>query len=237
VRDFWRGAGTKDRLAARVDGSPDIFEASPSDGVNFITAHDGFTLADLVSYDHKHNEANREENRDGHGDNRSWNSGVEGPTDDPAVNSIRRRRAAALMTTLFVSDGVPMMLGGDELGRSQAGNNNAYPIDDPTAWYDWSTAPLKELVGRLSDLRRRYPGLTAGKRQWSAVADSAAVRADLDQLVVVFNPSGDEFVIDLPGGRWLLVLDSAGLDDGSHYAHDAPIPSWSVRLFARAWTG
>ena len=163
VREFWRSQdGTLADFATRVAGSADLYGGSrrrPSASVNLITAHDGFTLHDLVSYDRKHNEDNGEENRDGSDDNRSWNSGAEGPTDDPDVLAVRAARSRAMLATLLLSLGVPMLLGGDELGRSQAGNNNAYCQDGPVSWYDW-TAVDTELLAftrRLLSLRRAHP--------------------------------------------------------------------------------
>jgi glycogen operon protein len=159
VRDFWRGqAGVAD-FASRFTGSSDLYERDgrrPFSSINFVTAHDGFTLADLVSYDQKHNEANLEENRDGTDDNRSWNSGVEGPTDDPEVLALRDLRQRNFVATLFLSLGVPMLLGGDELGRSQGGNNNAYCQDNEISWFDWS---LDERQERLLAFTRRVIAL------------------------------------------------------------------------------
>ena len=142
MRDFWRsqkiGLG---EFATRFAGSSDLYgddRRRPTASVNLITVHDGFTLRDLVSYDGKHNEANGETNRDGADDNRSWNSGVEGPTCDPAVLALRAQRSRAMLCTLLLSFGVPMLLGGDELGRTQGGNNNAYCQDNEISWVDWS---------------------------------------------------------------------------------------------------
>jgi isoamylase len=144
VRDFWRGPdGTLGELALRLTGSPDIYSSDrrrPAASVNFVTAHDGFTLADLTSYNDKHNEENGEGNADGSNDNRSWNCGVEGPTDDPAVLDLRDRQRRNFLATLFLSAGVPMLLGGDEIGRTQRGNNNAYCQDNEISWYDWANA-------------------------------------------------------------------------------------------------
>ncbi len=141
VRDYWRGAdSTLADFGYRLTGSSDLYGQTgrrPGASVNFITAHDGFTLADLVAYDHKHNEANGEDNRDGTDDNRSWNSGAEGPTRDPEVIETRERRRRALITTLLLSQGVPMLRHGDELGHSQQGNNNAYCQDNELSWLDW----------------------------------------------------------------------------------------------------
>ncbi|SOD97130.1 glycogen debranching protein GlgX [Caenispirillum bisanense] len=141
VREFWKGdPGKLGELASRVSGSSDIYGhrgRRPWASVNFVTAHDGFTLRDLVSYNGKHNEANKEDNRDGSDDNRSWNCGVEGETDDPAVVDLRRRQSRNMLATLLLSQGVPMILGGDEFGRTQGGNNNAYCQDSEISWFDW----------------------------------------------------------------------------------------------------
>ncbi|MEU6429016.1 glycogen debranching protein GlgX [Microbispora sp. NPDC046973] len=165
VRDFWRGASqTLPEFASRLAGSSDLYATSgrrPVASINFVTAHDGFTLTDLVSYDHKHNEANGEGNRDGTDDNRSWNCGAEGPVEDPAIVRLRRRQRRNLLTTLFVSQGVPMLLAGDEFGRTQHGNNNAYCQDNEISWIDWSLVrqegDLLEFVRRLAALRRAHP--------------------------------------------------------------------------------
>jgi isoamylase len=131
--------------------------------VNFVTAHDGFTLNDIATYNDKHNEANGEENRDGSNDNRSWNCGVEGPTDDPAINALRGRQIRNMLATLLLSQGTPMILAGDEFGRTQAGNNNAYAQDNEISWLDWTLAEKgRSIVGfvqKLCALRHRYPVL------------------------------------------------------------------------------
>ena len=141
VRDFWRGQhATLPEFASRLTGSSDLYQSDgrrPVASVNFVTAHDGFTLADLVSYDHKHNEANGEDNRDGSDDNRSWNCGVEGPTDDPRIRALRARQQRNFLVTLLLSQGVPMLVAGDEMGRSQQGNNNAYCQDNEISWVAW----------------------------------------------------------------------------------------------------
>jgi isoamylase len=165
VRDYWRGEDrTLGELAYRLTGSSDLYGSegrSPHSSVNFVTAHDGFTLADLVSYNEKHNEANGDENRDGSDDNRSWNGGVEGPTDDPAITAVRRRQQRNFLATLLLSQGVPMLLGGDEIGRSQRGNNNAYCQDSEISWYDWSLAEthqdLLAFTAALTRLRNDHP--------------------------------------------------------------------------------
>jgi glycogen operon protein len=167
VRDFWRGnTHGVSELSARLAGSPDVFERDgrpTTSSVNFVTAHDGFTLRDLVTYDVKHNEANGESNRDGTDDNRSWNCGVEGETDDARVQDLRLRQTENLMATLLLAAGVPMITAGDELGRTQQGNNNAYCQDSPISWVHWDTtepwAPLSELTEQLLTLRREHPVL------------------------------------------------------------------------------
>jgi isoamylase len=163
MRDFWRGQASPGQFAERLSGSADLYESDGRDpfaSINFITAHDGFTLRDLVSYESKHNEANQEENRDGSDDNRSWNCGVEGETDDAAVLALRARQQRNFLTTLFVSQGTPMLLGGDEIDRTQRGNNNAWCQDNEISWYDWSTdgtaGELHEFTRRLIRLRREH---------------------------------------------------------------------------------
>jgi isoamylase len=167
VRGYWKGdAGTLSEFAARVTGSTDLFNRrgrKPWASVNFLAAHDGFTLNDLVSYNDKHNEPNGEDNRDGHSDNRSWNHGVEGPTDDPQVTELRERQKRNMLATLLLSQGTPMLLGGDEFGRTQQGNNNAYCQDNEISWVDWDhderAQALTRFVRRLTALRSRYPVL------------------------------------------------------------------------------
>jgi glycogen operon protein len=156
-------------FAYRFTGSSDLYESNgrtPAASLNFVTCHDGFTLADLVSYNEKHNLANGEDNRDGTDDNRSWNSGAEGPTDDPVILGRRRAQQRNFLVTLFLSQGVPMLLGGDELGRTQQGNNNAYAQDNEISWYDWASADddLTTFVHRLSRLRRHHPVFR--RRRW-----------------------------------------------------------------------
>jgi isoamylase len=165
VRDFWRGSdATLAEMGYRLTGSSDLYQADgrrPIASINFVTAHDGFTIRDLVSYNDKHNEANGEDNRDGSDDNRSWNCGVEGETDDPAVLALRRRQQRNFLATLLLSQGVPMMLGGDEMDRSQQGNNNAYCQDNELTWFDWDLDPeaeeLLRFTRRVIALRREHP--------------------------------------------------------------------------------
>ena len=163
VRDFWRGEPQAlGEFASRLTGSADLYEHSgrrPVASVNFVTAHDGFTLRDLVSYNEKHNDANGEDGKDGADDNRSMNFGVEGPTDDPAINTIRARQQRNFIATLLLSQGVPMLLHGDELGRTQQGNNNGYAQDNELTWIDWENVdqPLVEFTAALARLRRDHP--------------------------------------------------------------------------------
>src|SRR5690349_20317249 len=163
VRDFWRGEpGSLGEFAARFTGSSDLYEADnrrPIASINFVTAHDGFTLDDLVSYNEKHNEANGEDNRDGESHNRSWNCGVEGPTEDAEVVKLRERQKRNFLTTLLLSQGIPMLLGGDEIGRSQRGNNNAYCQDNEISWFDWDheDGGLLAFTQRLIAFRRAHP--------------------------------------------------------------------------------
>jgi isoamylase len=170
VRDYWRGQDrTLAEFAYRFTGSSDLYESTgrkPYASINFVTAHDGFTLTDLVSYNEKHNEANGEENRDGESHNRSWNCGVEGLTEDPRVNELRNRQKRNFLATLFLSQGIPMLLGGDELGRTQRGNNNAYCQDNEISWFDWDSADgeLLEFTRRLIELRRTHPAFH--RRKW-----------------------------------------------------------------------
>ncbi|MGZ4669694.1 MAG: glycogen debranching protein GlgX, partial [Blastococcus sp.] len=163
VRDVWSGAhvGVRD-LAYRLTGSSDLYRSDgrrPFASINFVTAHDGFTLDDLVTYEHKLNEANGEDNRDGESHNRNWNCGVEGPTDDPEVRALRARQVRNHLTTLLVSTGVPMLTAGDELGRTQRGNNNAYCQDNELSWLDWKDVDedLLAFVARLVQLRHSAP--------------------------------------------------------------------------------
>ena len=170
VRDVWRGEpSVVGELAYRLTGSSDLYQGNsrlPVASVNFVTAHDGFTLADLVSYNEKHNEANGEGNRDGESHNRSWNCGVEGPTDDPAVLALRARQQRNLLATLFLSQGVPMLLYGDEVGRTQHGNNNAYCQDNEVSWFDWADVDedLLAFTKALIALRREHPVFR--RRRW-----------------------------------------------------------------------
>jgi glycogen operon protein len=170
IRDYWRGAdGSLAEFASRLTGSSDLYAGNgrrPYASINFVTAHDGFTLRDLVSYNEKHNEANGDENRDGESHNRSWNCGAEGPTEDEAIDTLRARQMRNFMTTLLLSQGVPMLLGGDEFGRTQMGNNNTYCHDSEMTWFDWEhqDESLLEFTRQLVALRKAHP--TFMRRRW-----------------------------------------------------------------------
>jgi glycogen operon protein len=196
VRDFWRGeGGTLAEFASRLTGSSDLYEYSgrrPSASINFVTAHDGFTLHDLVSYNEKHNDANGEGNADGESHNRSWNCGVEGPTDDLDVVALREQQKRNLLTTLLVSQGVPMLLHGDEMGRTQRGNNNGYCQDNEISWVDWSLAEenwaLLEFTARVAKLRRDHPVFRRRRFFQGTPVRGSGGLAD----IVWLRPSGDE---------------------------------------------
>jgi isoamylase len=195
VRDYWRQGGAHiGDIAERLTGSSDLYEATgrrPFASINFVTCHDGFTLRDLVSYNSKHNEANGEQGRDGTDDNRSWNCGVEGPTDDADIGALRRRQVRNFLATLFLSQGVPMLLGGDELGRTQRGNNNAYCQDGPVSWYDWSEVDddLLTWTRRVIALRRAHP-VFRRRRFFQGLPLRGASSADQLPDIGWFRPDG-----------------------------------------------
>ena len=222
MRDFWRshpvGLG---EFAARFCGSADLYgrdRRRPTASVNLITVHDGFTLRDLVSYNDKHNEANGESNRDGTDDNRSWNCGAEGPTDDPAVLALRARRSRAMLTTLLLSFGIPMLLGGDEMGRSQQGNNNAYCQDNEITWFDWSQPDtgLQDFTKRLIALRRAHPvfrrcrflaGAEAAELRWftpAATEMTGTDWSDPNALAIALYLDGSDAPDRAADGTWLV---------------------------------
>jgi len=194
VRHFWKGDSEQvSALGYRLMGSSDLYEHGgrrPYASINFVTAHDGFTLYDLVSYHEKHNEANGEENRDGHNDNISWNGGVEGPTDDPTIVALRARQQRNFLATLILSQGVPMLLAGDEIGRTQQGNNNAYCQDNEISWVDWQLdRPRRELLaftGLLIELRHHHPVLERRK-----FFQGRSIRGEIKDLTW-FRPDGKE---------------------------------------------
>jgi glycogen debranching enzyme GlgX len=233
VRAFWLTGETGPAgLAQRLAGSSDIFQdrrqasgRAPQASLNFITAHDGFTLRDLLSYQHKHNELNGEGNRDGNDHNHAWNCGCEGECADPAVQEQRRRLQRALLATLFIAQGVPMLQGGDELGRTQAGNNNAYCQDSELTWLNWgpSSSPalaektrkethgLHKFVAGLIELRRRFPQLR--QRDWLTGERNASGRRD----VIWWHPAGHEMRM----GDWQSpALGVFGLQLAATIGHD-----------------
>jgi len=233
VRDYWRtrSGGVRD-LAYRLSGSSDLYADDgrhPSSSVNFITSHDGFPLRDLVSYEHKHNEANGEDNRDGHNDNRSWNCGVEGETTDPDVVAVRRRQAANLLATLLLSTGVPMLTAGDERGRTQQGNNNAYAQDNETSWLDWRPhqdwAHLTDLTRDLLALRANHRVLRTRRYFGGHVVDESGIK-DL----AWFHPHGREMTTSDWHDEWLhslgMYLSGAEVGDISLLLlfHSGPAP-------------
>ena len=195
VRDYWRGApATMGEFASRLTGSSDLYEHSgrrPIASINFITAHDGFTMRDLVSYNHKHNEANGEGGADGEEHNRSWNCGVEGPTDDPEVLALRGRQHRNFLVTLLLSQGVPMLAHGDEMGRTQMGNNNVYAQDNELAWMDWALDPeqeqLLDFTARLIALRQEHP-VFRRRRFFAGDADHGG-QSDLGDILW-YSPDG-----------------------------------------------
>ncbi len=197
LRDFWRGEpSTLPELAARFTGSSDLYSSNgrrPHAGINFVTCHDGFTLRDLVSFNEKHNEANGEDNRDGESHNRSWNCGAEGDTDDPAVLALRSRQQRNFLATLFLSQGVPMLLAGDELGRSTKGNNNTYCHDSELTWVDWERVDedLLDFTARLIRFVRAHP--VFGRRRWFQGAPERGT--DLADIAW-FRPDGAEMTDD-----------------------------------------
>ncbi len=215
VRDFWRSAdGTLPDYATRIMGSSDLYGRGrrPTASINLITVHDGFTLSDLVSYDAKHNEANGEDNRDGTDDNRSWNCGVEGPTDDQVVLALRKQQRRNFLATLLLSEGVPLLLGGDELGRTQRGNNNAYCQDNEISWVDWSMVgggdDLTELVASLCRLRLSTQALH--RSRFFAEGEILWLRPDGGQMTPDdwSEPFAHAVAITSPGGVFILLINA-----------------------------
>jgi glycogen operon protein len=257
VRRFWRGdAGQVSKLATRLAGSSDVIDRrGPLAGINFVTAHDGFTLQDLVSNERKHNWPNGEDNLDGPNENYSWNCGAEGPADDPKIRAIRARQKRNFMATLLLSQGVPMITAGDERGRSQRGNNNAYCQDNETSWLDWSPldaedALLLEFVRNLIALRKANPEFgrerffapgeiiwlhPGGREMREADWHDPSLRAlgcsfgERNRLLLLMNASGHLTEFRLQGdvaGAWNTVLDTS-LEDRADTPH-APRPPFSV---------
>ena len=267
MRAYWKGdGGLIGDVAKRLTGSSDLYGRSgkrPHASINFITAHDGFTLHDLVSYNDKHNEANGEDNRDGNSNNLSWNCGVEGPTDDPAINALRERQKRNFLATLFLSQGVPMLVSGDEISRTQGGNNNAYCQDDEISWLDWTMTDEKTallgFVRRLIDLRRSHP--TFRRRDFFA---GRALHGGGVKDLLWLKPDGHEMSDDewekeyarclgmyLSGsaisgtgrhGRKIvdddfLIVFNAGHDDVEFHMPSIPGEPWQALLDTRETTG
>jgi glycogen operon protein len=255
ARRYWKGDDNlASELGYRLTGSADLFQGErrhPQASVNFVTAHDGFTLHDLVSYSDKHNEANGEHNQDGSDDNQSWNHGAEGETDDPAIIALRDRQMRNLLSTLFLSQGVPMLLGGDEIGRTQRGNNNAYCQDNEISWYDWNLDDrrrgLLEFTRRLIGLRRAHSILQqrrffVGDFIWESQSkDLAWLRPDGAEMTPQdWQKSWISALAMVLGGDAIPMTDERGerlLDDGLLIlmnAHHEPI---SFKLPAEAEGG
>ena len=231
MRAYWKGdGGLIGDFAQRFMGSSDLYEASgrkPHASINFITAHDGFTLHDLVSYNQKHNEANGEDNRDGNDNNLAWNCGVEGPSDDPAVNALRERQKRNLMVSLLLSQGVPMLLAGDEIGHTQNGNNNAYCQDNEISWINWDLGKKEELlyffVARIIKLRREHPVFSRRRflQDQSTVTDDDIDRRGQNvkdrNFLALFNAHHEPIAFALPQltaeGAWSAVLDTSLTQD------------------------
>ncbi|OZF06285.1 glycogen debranching protein GlgX [Rhodococcoides fascians] len=238
VRDFWRSEpGTLGAFAQRITGSPDVYESTRRPtlaSVNFVTAHDGFTLADLNAYDGKHNDANGEDNQDGESDNRSWGCGAEGPTDDEGVLALRARQQRNHIATLLLSAGVPMILGGDEIGRTQHGNNNAYCQDNELSWFDWDSADtdLLAFTRELIELRKSHAAL---RPTWFR-HDS---ESDADTYVDFYRADGekltDEDWSDGSALSMLVVLASAGDDDVFGWAVNASSETVEFGLPSGSW--
>jgi glycogen operon protein len=209
VRKYWKGdEGQLSDLGYRLTGSSDLYKndgRKPSASINFITAHDGFTLEDLVSYNDKHNEANGENNQDGANDNNSWNMGAEGPTDDPAILQARERQKRNLLTTLFLSQGVPMLVGGDEIGRTQRGNNNAYCQDNEISWTDWKLderrTRLLEFTKQLITLRRSHPNFRRRKFYQDRVIHHSVVKD-----IAWYTSDGQEMTEEAWNAGWVRSL-------------------------------
>ena len=225
IRDFWRGTdGTVAEFAARLCGSADIYGPGgrcPSASVNLVTVHDGFTLHDLVCYNEKHNESNAEDNQDGESHNRSWNCGFEGPTEKAEIIALRERQKRNMLATLFVSRGVPLLLGGDEMSRTQCGNNNAYCQDNPISWFDWSperrSDPLLRFTQAMIELRRELPVLRLN--QWYTGEEDEHGRRDIGWFSVWGLPMTPEEWAN-PAVRCI-----AALIDGKFSGASAPCDS------------
>jgi glycogen operon protein len=268
IRQFWRGENGKiGALAGKVAGSAEIFNFAgrkPSAGVNLIAVHDGFTLRDLVTYADKHNEANGEQNRDGHNNNASWNCGVEGETDDETINKLRHRDVRALLATLFTSRGSPLIQQGDEMGRTQRGNNNAYAQDNEITWVDWEAADgaLVDYVAALHAFRKDHPALThdhflsgqvrhglrdvawlhpdgreMGEGDWADAGGSVLgmhLTVPDDEVLVWYNRRIDAVMATLPEGGWAVGLASDDKANTTIADGKVRLPGRSVVVLVRA---
>ena len=229
VRRYWKGDdGQLAEIGYRLTGSSDLYQRDsrhPTASVNFVTAHDGFTLQDLVSYNEKHNEANGEDNRDGTNDNHSWNCGVEGPTDDPEILELRERQKRNFLATLLLSQGVPMICGGDEVGRTQDGNNNGYAQDNETSWFDWdldsSRRGLLQFASSMIELRKSHPNLHRRKffqdRRIDPEAPDRLVNGGSEGDILWLRPDGKEMSQEEWHAGWVrcvgMLLNGRTLDD------------------------
>ncbi len=256
IRDYWAGADSMlGEFAKRFTGSPDLYRDDyrrPTASINFITAHDGFTLNDLVSYNEKHNEANGEDNKDGESHNRSWNCGAEGPTDDPAIIELRKRQKRNFLATLFLSQGVPMLVAGDELSRTQKGNNNAFCQDNEISWLDWAAAD-KELMAytqKLIKMRTEHPAFR--RRHWF---QGRSFKGTGLEDIAWFLPEGNEMTEEnwnhdfakslgvFLNGRGLHYTGPKGeqiIDDNFYIifnAHHEPVPyKMPPKIYSKEWT-
>jgi isoamylase len=251
VRDYWRGTDqTLDDFATRLTGSSDLYAATgrrPYASINFVTAHDGFTLNDLVSYNDKHNEANGEEGRDGADDNRSWNCGAEGPTDDEGIRALRARQQRNFLTTLLLSQGVPMLLGGDEFGRTQRGNNNGYCQDNELSWFDWENMDdgLHAFVARVIQFRKDHPVFQ--RRRWfhgrkvrgTGVSDIGWFKHDGEQMTDQDWQAGHARTVGVfLNGRGIPTPDHRGepiYDDSFYMLFNAHFEAMTFKLPQGAW--
>jgi len=255
MRDYWRGADSMlGEFAMRLTGSPDLYQddyRKPTASINFLTAHDGFTLNDLVSYNDKHNEANGEDNNDGESNNRSWNCGAEGPTDDKMVLELRKRQKRNLLATLFLSQGVPMLVAGDEVGRTQQGNNNAYCQDNEISWLNWAANDneLLEFTKKLISIRKDHPAFR--RRRWFK---GQPIKGKGLEDIAWFLPDGTEMGDDnwnndfakslgiFMNGKGLHYVDPRGEDvfDDNFYlifnAHDEPLDyKLPEKIYSKEW--
>jgi glycogen operon protein len=255
MRDYWRGADSMlGEFALRLTGSPDLYRddyRKPTASINFLTAHDGFTLNDLVSYNDKHNEANGEDNNDGESNNRSWNCGVEGSTDDPMILEIRKRQKRNLLTTMFLSQGVPMLVAGDEVGRTQQGNNNAYCQDNEISWLNWAENDhdLLEFTKKLISIRKEHPAFR--RRRWF---EGQPIKGKGLEDIAWFLPDGSEMSDDnwnndfakslgiFMNGKGLHYVDPKGEDvfDDNFYlifnAHHEPLDyKLPEKIYSKDW--